>query len=80
MAKLPIETAGALIGWFDDLEGFVGAHLLRQRYRAAYKHLKGAERAVRGCMNTRRLPVLKEEFERARLHLEEVESEVKRCW
>lgn len=56
------------------------AHVLRQRYRAACKDLQRAKRAVHGCLNTRRLPVLKEEFERARLHLEEVESEVKRCW
>lgn len=56
------------------------AHVLRLRYRAACKDFQRAKRAVHGCLNPRRLPVLKEKFERARLHLEEVKSEVKRCW
>ena len=56
------------------------AYVLRQHYRTACKDLQRAKRAVHSCLNTRRLSVLKEELERARLYLEEVESEVKRCW
>ena len=54
--------------------------VLRQRYRAACKDLRRAGRAVQGCLNPRRLPVLNEQLERARLHLEEVETEVKKSW
>jgi hypothetical protein len=80
MAKASVVTSGSNAGWFDNAQAVACESSLRQRYRAACKDFQQAKRAVQGCLNPRRLPVLKEKFERARLYLEEVESEVKRCW
>ena len=80
MAKLPVVTSGTNAGWFDDARTVTRQGSLRQHYRTACKGLQRAERAVQVCLNTRRLPVLKEKLERARLHLAAVESEVRKCW
>jgi hypothetical protein len=80
MAKFPIKTAGALIGLFDDSNGFVGAHLLRRRYNEACKDIRRAARAVDNCLNAKRRPALQEKLEKVRRYLEDVEGEVKRSW
>ncbi len=80
MAKVPVATGGALIGWIDDEEGFVGGHLLRRRYNEACKDVQRAARAVDRCLNAKRKTVLQEEFEKVRRHLEDVEDEVRQSW
>ena len=80
MAKSPVVTSSTNAGWFDDAHAVTPQSSLREHYRTACKDLRRARRAVKVCLNTRRLPVLKEELKRARLHLAAVEFEVKKCW
>ncbi len=80
MAESPDVTSGTNAGWFDDAQAVTRQSSLREHYRTACKDLRRARRAIKVCLNTRRLPVLKEELKRARLHVAAVESEVKKCW
>lgn len=63
-------------GYHEDSRGFVAAHALRDRYKAAVRECHRAERAVRECKNLEQRAAAEKELRLCKAHVKIVEREM----